>query len=175
MAILLSLPLTLRAPGQTSPAAYLEQAAGKGTAPSQMTLQIDGKVYTKLEFIGTNGELVTFETNEGPITAKWPDLPKNIRDYFSQAYVDSLRSQQASVVTDLTATVEISGKVVQKLPQGVIVSWGNKLVLVTGLTNEAGVTNGANISIKAQRSGTFSYKTADGTDKTLQKFKATGS
>ena len=139
-----------------------------------MTLPLNGRVYTGLEFIGTNGETVTFESKEGPVTAKWSDLPKNVQDYFARAYEDSLKDQQAAAINDLTAPVKISGKIVEKLPQGVIVRWGDQLVLLTGLANAANPGSGNSISVTARRSGSFPGKAADGTSRVLQKFQATG-
>jgi len=150
-----------------------KKPTGSGTlvAPAQSPMRIGDKFYDHLEFISTNGDIVTFESKEGPVTAKWSDLPKDVQQYFAQAYADSLKAQQASVIQDINLTVKISGHVLQKLTNGLLVNWGDKVVLLTRHPNEAGLANGDRVSVTAQRTGLFLYKDASGAGKMLQKYK----
>ena len=148
-----------------------QAGGGTGVAPAQSPMRIGDRVYDHLEFITTNGEIVTFESKEGPVTAKWSELPKDVQQYFAQAYADSLKIQQTSVIQDIGLAVKISGRVVKKLDHGVLVSWGGKMVLLTGYPDEAAPANGDQISLTAQRTGLFQYRDASGTNQMVQKYK----
>ena len=146
-----------------------------GITTAKVPMRIGGKVYEHLEFIITNGEMVTFESKEGPLTVKWSELPKDVQEYFAQAYEESMKAQATATIQDFATPVIISGSVAQKLPQGLLVRMEDRTVLVTGHPKEAGIANGDAISVNALRTGMFQYKDASGAMKMLQKFKVSRS
>ena len=145
-------------------------AASPAAAPSPVSVRVNGKLYEELEFISTTGEGVTFESKQGPLMAKWKDLPANIQKRFAKDYDESLREQQASVMTAF-AVARFSGPVVHKLPHGIIALWGSMLVMLTDYPNEARLVTGQTITVNAQRTGSYPYTDEGGKTKILRRFK----
>jgi len=176
-ALFLSIIATMPVSGQVAPYSQVLEDGKKtggaqpGVATAKGPMKIGDKVYDHLEFIITNGEMATFESKQGPLTVKWSDLPKDVQEYFAQAYEESMKAQATATIQDFATPVLISGSVAQKLPQGLLVRMEDRTVLLTGHPKEAGIANGDAISVNALRTGMFQYKEASGATKMLQKFK----
>jgi len=141
-----------------------------GPAIPPVSVRLEGKLYEDLEFISTTGDGVTFETKQGPLMAKWMELPEDIRKRFAKDYADSLREQQAAVMQDF-GVARIMGPVLQKLPHGVIASWLGQPVMLTGHPGESSLTKGEEIDVTVQRTGSFPYTDDSGKTKIIRRFK----
>lgn len=173
LAGLVAIAVSTAAPSRDSmadPDAAVKSRDQATPTPSSMAIRQGGKLYEDVEFISTTGENVTFESREGPLMAKWMDLPEEIRKRFQKDYDNSLREQQAAVMTDF-GVARFSGPVVQKLRHGIIASWGGMLMMLTGYPNESSLTKGQIISVNAQRTGSYPYTDNTGKTKIIRRFK----
>lgn len=155
--------------GQNTPASKGAESAKAPLPP--VSLQLNGQKYDNLEFVSAKEDLVILISAQGPVRVKWAELPQDIQQRFAKEYADFQNQQQAKVIDNLRAEVNISGRIVEKLPQGILVSWGGQIAFLIGHPNEASLAKGGPISVTAQRTGSFQHTGADGVAKTLRKFK----
>lgn len=149
-------------------------SCGLGSAQSAATHVIDGKTYEELEFLGTNGEMATFYSKQGPFAAKWADLPQAVRKQFAKAYEEAFNRAIAETAAIIGEPFTITGSVVRKLDQGVLVMWNEVRVILRGYPDAWTLTEGASISVMAKRAGQMEYQDLNGQSKVARVFTVEG-
>jgi len=145
-------------------------ACGLAGAQSADTHVIDGKTYEELEFLGTNGEMATFYSKQGPFAAKWTALPLAVRQQFAKAYEEAFNREIAETAAILGEPFTITGPVIRKLDQGVLVMWNEVRVILRGYPDAKTLTEGVRISVMAKRAGQMEYQDLNGQSKVVRVF-----
>lgn len=139
-----------------------QQSNDAKPSPPSIEMRLGNTLYENLEFISTTGETVLFESSQGPVVAKWSDLPPNIRQRFGPDYEKALKEEQATVLQYI-GPATISGKIIKKLSQGFLVNCGGETVLVSGMPENTKTAEGTPLTVTAIRAGLFQYSDGSGT------------
>jgi hypothetical protein len=131
---------------------------------------VAGKTYEELEFISTNGEVATFYSKQGPFTAKWTELPSSVRKRFANAYTQAFDRETEAAAAALGAPVMITGSVIRKLNQGILLMWNERQIILRGYQTTQALAEGEKISVMARRAGQMEYQDGNGETKLARAF-----
>lgn len=99
--------------------AALASVSAMAQAADRIT--IGEKSYEEVELIGTDGTTATFYSKQGPFSVRWQDLPSSVRQQFAKEFDKILEREIAMTSANLKNPVVITGYVVRKLEQGLLI------------------------------------------------------